>query len=117
MKDTLARDPVASLAAAPGRTSSKQDGVAFRVLGAISATHLINDMMQSVLVAIYPVLQGNFDLSFVQIGLITLAYQFSASLLQPLVGRYTDRRPLPYSLPVGMSSTCCGLIQLPRLAR
>ncbi|HEX7388222.1 MAG TPA: MFS transporter [Castellaniella sp.] len=93
------------------RTAPPQ-GVAFRVLGAISATHLINDMMQSVLIAIYPVLQGNFDLSFVQIGFITLAYQFSASLLQPLVGRYTDRRPLPYSLPMGMSSTCCGLILL-----
>jgi FSR family fosmidomycin resistance protein-like MFS transporter len=112
MKDTLAPDPAAPLATAPVPASSKQDGVAFRVLGAISATHLINDMMQSVLVAIYPVLQGNFDLSFVQIGFITLAYQFSASLLQPLVGRYTDRRPLPYSLPVGMGSTCCGLLLL-----
>ncbi|WP_414648154.1 MFS transporter [Castellaniella sp.] len=111
MKDTLAQDPGAPLAPAPMRTAPPQ-GVAFRVLGAISATHLINDMMQSVLIAIYPVLQGNFDLSFVQIGFITLAYQFSASLLQPLVGRYTDRRPLPYSLPMGMSSTCCGLILL-----
>ncbi|CAM5181782.1 FSR family fosmidomycin resistance protein-like MFS transporter OS=Castellaniella defragrans OX=75697 GN=HNR28_002848 PE=4 SV=1 [Castellaniella defragrans] len=111
MKDTLAQDPVAPLAPAPARTAPAQ-GVAFRVLGAISATHLINDMMQSVLVAIYPVLQGNFHLSFVQVGFITLAYQFSASLLQPLVGRYTDRRPLPYSLPMGMTSTCCGLLLL-----
>jgi len=112
MKDSLAQDPGAALPPTPGRATPHQEGVAFRVLGAISATHMINDMMQSVLVAIYPVLQGNFDLSFVQVGFITLAYQFSASLLQPLVGRYTDRRPLPYSLPVGMSSTCCGLILL-----
>jgi FSR family fosmidomycin resistance protein-like MFS transporter len=112
MKDTLAQDPAAPLAPAPSRAAPAAPGVAFRVLGAISATHLINDMMQSVLVAIYPILQGNFDLSFVQVGFITLAYQFSASLLQPLVGRYTDRRPLPYSLPMGMGSTCCGLLLL-----
>lgn len=82
------------------------------VLSAISVTHLINDMMQSVLLALYPVLQGNFDLSFVQVGLITVAYQFSASLLQPLVGRITDKKPMPYSLPVGMGFTLVGLLLL-----
>lgn len=87
-------------------------GVAYPVLGAISATHLLNDMMQSVLLAIYPLLQDNFDLSFVQIGLITLAFQFSSSLLQPIIGLVTDRRPQPYSLPVGMSFTFCGLLLL-----
>src|SRR5690606_16992199 len=62
--------------------------------------------------AIYPILQGNFNLTFVQVGMITLAFQFSASLLQPFVGLLTDRRPMPYSLPIGMGFTFCGLILL-----
>jgi FSR family fosmidomycin resistance protein-like MFS transporter len=109
MKDSFASSAPASLTspAAPAQT-----GVAFPVLGAISLTHLLNDMMQSVLLAIYPILQGRFDLSFVQVGFITLAFQFSSSLLQPLVGRFTDRRPLPYSLPMGMGFTFCGLLLL-----
>jgi len=82
------------------------------VLGAISASHMINDMMQSLILAMYPILKGGFHLSFVQIGLITLTYQLTASLLQPLIGLYTDRRPLPYSLPFGMGATLCGLILL-----
>ena len=85
---------------------------AFRVLGAISFAHLLNDMMQSLMLAIYPVLKGAFSLSFGQIGLITLTYQVSASLLQPLVGYATDRRPKPYSLPVGMGFTLVGLLVL-----
>lgn len=89
-----------------------ENKVVYPILGAISVTHLLNDMMQSVLLAIYPVLQGNFSLSFVQVGIITLAFQFSSSLLQPLVGRFTDKKPLPYSLPMGMSFTFCGLILL-----
>lgn len=84
----------------------------FGVLGAISASHLINDMMQSLILAMYPVLQGNFKLSFTQIGLITLTYQLTASLFQPLVGLYTDKRSTPYSLPIGMCFTLCGLILL-----
>ncbi len=90
-------------------TSTK---VAYPVLGAISFTHMLNDAMQSVLLAIYPILQGNFNLSFAQVGFITLAFQFSASLLQPLVGLFTDKKPLPYSLPVGMSFTFFGLLLL-----
>jgi len=86
--------------------------VAFRVLGAISASHMINDMMQSLILAMYPILKGDFNLSFAQIGLITLTYQLTASLFQPLVGLYTDRRPTPYSLPLGMTSTLCGLLLL-----
>ena len=70
-----------------------------RVLGAVSTSHLINDMMQSLILAIYPILQGDFTLTFAQIGLITLTYQLTASLFQPLVGPFTDRRPQPYSLP------------------
>lgn len=85
---------------------------AFGVLGAISAAHLINDMMQSLILAMYPVLQGNFQLSFGQIGLITLTYQLTASVFQPLVGLYTDRRSTPYSLPAGMCFTLCGLLLL-----
>jgi len=84
----------------------------FPVLAAISFCHLLNDMMQSLLPAIYPILKSSFRLDFGQVGLITLTYQLTASLLQPLVGSYTDRRPQPYSLPVGMGFTLTGLILL-----
>lgn len=87
-------------------------GTVYPVLGAISFSHLLNDMMQSLILAIYPLLKGEFGLSFVQIGLITLVYQTAASLLQPLVGHLADRRPMPYSLPVGMGFTCFGLLLL-----
>jgi FSR family fosmidomycin resistance protein-like MFS transporter len=101
-------------AAATAVKSPAGTGVSFGVLGAISVTHLINDMMQSVLLALYPVLQGNFKLSFVQIGFITVAFQFSASLLQPIIGRFTDKKPQPFSLPIGMTFTMLGLILLSR---
>ncbi len=91
---------------------SKAGGVAFPVLGAISFCHLLNDMMQSLVPAIYPILKGGFGLSFGQIGLLTMAYQITASLLQPLIGLFTDRRPQPYSLPVGMGFTLAGLLAL-----
>ncbi len=84
----------------------------FSVLGAISFCHFLNDMMQALLPAIYPILKGGFDLSFGQIGLLTLTYQIIASLLQPVIGLYTDRRPQPYSLPVGMGFTLAGLVTL-----
>ena len=84
----------------------------YPVIAAISFSHLLNDMMQSVLLAIYPMLKLGLNLSFAQIGLITLAYQLTASLLQPLIGLYTDRRPMPYSLPVGMGFTLLGLLSL-----
>ena len=83
-----------------------------KVLSALSVSHLLNDMMQSLLLALYPLLKGKFLLSFGQVGLITLTYQLTASLFQPLVGLYADRRPMPYALPVGMSSTLCGLVLL-----
>ena len=85
---------------------------AYPVIAAISFSHLLNDMMQSVLLAIYPLLKLGLDLSFTQIGLITLTYQFTGSLLQPLIGFYTDRRPMPYSLPLGMGFTLLGLLSL-----
>ncbi|KZC36081.1 MULTISPECIES: MFS transporter [Rhodanobacter] len=84
----------------------------FAVLGGISFAHMLNDMIQSLIVAIYPILKNDFQLSFAQVGLITLTFQLTASLLQPLVGMVTDRQPMPYSLPVGMGFTLCGLLLL-----
>ncbi len=85
---------------------------AFAVLCALSFCHLLNDMMQSLLPAIYPILKSAYALDFGQIGLITLTNQLVASLLQPVVGYYTDRRPKPYSLAIGMGFTLTGLILL-----
>jgi len=85
---------------------------ALGILGSISSAHMINDMMQSLILAMYPILKGEFSLSFSQIGLITLTYQLTASLLQPLVGVFTDRRPKPYLLPFGMVFTLIGLLLL-----
>src|SRR5580692_12175949 len=82
----------------------------FNLLGALSFSHFLNDMMQSLIVAIYPLLKGEFHLSFVQIGTITLTYQICASLLQPLIGIYTDKHPKPYSLSAGMGFTLAGLL-------
>jgi FSR family fosmidomycin resistance protein-like MFS transporter len=82
----------------------------FAVLGAISFCHLLNDLMQSLLPSIYPMLKGGFDLSFSQIGLLTLTYQFTASMLQPIVGLFTDKKPQAYSLPFSMASTLIGLL-------
>ncbi|AKS59522.1 major Facilitator Superfamily protein [Yersinia pestis 1522] len=84
----------------------------FSILGAISVSHLLNDMIQSLILAIYPLLQAEFSLSFAQIGLITLTYQLTASLLQPLIGLYTDKHPQPYSLPIGMGFTLSGILLL-----
>jgi len=86
--------------------------MATRILASLSFCHLLNDMMQSVLPAIYPILKQNFGLSFSQIGLITLVNQITASLLQPVIGFYTDRRPQPYSLAAGMSFTLAGMVLL-----
>src|SRR6202012_2695664 len=84
----------------------------FAVLFAISFCHLLNDMMQALLPAIYPTLKSDFHLSFAQVGAITLAYQITASLLQPAVGFVADKRPMPYSLAVGMLFTLAGLALL-----
>ncbi len=89
-----------------------QAGIAGLVLGTISVCHLLNDTIQSLLPAIYPLLKGGFHLSFAQIGLLTLTYQATASLLQPMVGQFTDRRPLPWSLSVGMGLSMGGLLVL-----
>lgn len=85
---------------------------AFSILAAISVCHLLNDMMQSLLMAIYPVLKSNYGLDFGQIGLFTFTSHITASVLQPLVGLYIDRKPKPYSLAFGMAATLAGLLLL-----
>jgi MFS transporter, FSR family, fosmidomycin resistance protein len=84
----------------------------FAVLFAVSFCHLLNDMMQALLPAIYPTLKSEFHLSFLQIGFVTMASQMTASLLQPAVGFYADKRPMPFSLPIGMVFTLFGLVTL-----
>jgi FSR family fosmidomycin resistance protein-like MFS transporter len=93
---------------------AKREGesTAFGVLVALSVSHLLNDTTQSLIAAVYPVLRESYALTFTQIGLITLAFQVTASLLQPVVGFYTDRRPLPFSLAVGMGASLVGLLAL-----
>ena len=88
------------------------EGTVYPILLAISCCHFLNDLIQSLLAALYPLLKQNFGLDFGQVGLITLAFQLTASLLQPVVGLYTDRRPLPYSLPFGMGLSLLGLLLL-----
>lgn len=82
------------------------------ILIAISASHMLNDIVQSLIPAIYPIVKEKFTLSFAQVGLITLCFQMTASILQPFVGRYTDKRPQPYSLLVGMCFTLAGIMAL-----
>lgn len=102
------QQPKAGIVAA----TNDSHGTRFRVLGALSFSHFLNDMMQSLILALYPMLKGDFDLSFAQIGIITLMFQITASLLQPLVGIYTDRHPKPYALSIGMGFTLVGLLVL-----
>ena len=82
------------------------------VLVALSVCHMLNDTIQSLLPAIYPMLKASFALSFSQVGLITFTLMVSASVLQPMIGLQTDRHPLPFSLPFGMASTFCGMLVL-----
>ncbi|HEY9131910.1 MAG TPA: MFS transporter [Dyella sp.] len=96
----------------PAAAQQTEGETEYRIIGAISFSHLLNDMIQSLILAIYPILKGDFHLSFGQIGLITLTYQLTASLLQPLVGMVTDRKPMPFSLPIGMGFTLGGLLLL-----
>src|SRR6516162_2304784 len=88
------------------------ENTVFAVLIAISFSHLLNDTIQSIIPAIYPILKASFHLNFTQIGLITLTFQLTASLLQPFVGLYTNHRPKPYSLAIGMAFTLVGLLLL-----
>jgi FSR family fosmidomycin resistance protein-like MFS transporter len=96
-------------AASGGRVAA---GATLSILVAISVSHMLNDMMQSLAPALYPVFREQLGLTFFETGLITFTFQVTASLLQPLIGLYTDRRPQPYSLPVAMLFTLCGLALL-----
>jgi MFS transporter, FSR family, fosmidomycin resistance protein len=89
-------------------------GTTFAVILSLSFCHLLNDLMQSLVPALYPILKSSYGLSFSQVGLITLAFQFTASMLQPVVGLYTDRHPRPYSLTVGIGLTLVGLLLMSR---
>ena len=99
-----------SASAAPAAPQSSP--LVMRIIGAVALAHLINDLIQSVLPSIYPMLKDSHGLTFTQVGLITLTFQLTASLLQPWVGYYTDRHPKPYLLPLGMVSTLIGILML-----
>ena len=98
-------------------TKQSAQKTVFSILFTISFAHLLNDMMQSVIPAVYPMIKEKFQLTFTQIGLITLTFQLTASLLQPFVGFYTDRTPRPYSLAMGMGFTLVGLVLLSQAPR
>ena len=100
--------------AVPSASPVTTSAAAFPIVLALTFTHLLNDLMQSLLPAIYPIIKDQYGLSFAQIGLITLAFQLTASMLQPVVGIYTDRKPRPYSLVAGMALTLIGLVVLAR---
>ena len=88
------------------------EGTAFSIILALSFSHMLNDMMQSLVPALYPMIKDNYNISFAQVGIITLAMQITSSMLQPVVGLVADRKPQPYSLAIGMASTLCGLLLL-----
>lgn len=89
-----------------------ESGTVYAILFAMSASHFLNDLIQSLIPAIYPLLKTELSLDFGDIGLVTLAFHLSASVLQPVVGFYTDKRPMPFSLPIGMGFTLAGLLLL-----
>lgn len=92
--------------------NEQPQGMIIKIVGAVAVAHLLNDLIQAVLPAIYPMLKTNFSLSFAQVGLISLVYQITASLLQPWIGLYTDKHPKPYLLPLGMVVTFSGILLL-----
>ncbi|WP_336943774.1 MFS transporter [Acinetobacter modestus] len=93
-------------------TNEQPQGMIMKIVGAVAFAHLLNDLIQAVLPAIYPMLKANFALSFAQVGLISFVYQITGSLLQPWIGLYTDKHPKPYLLPLGMMVTLCGILLL-----
>ncbi|WP_339427572.1 MULTISPECIES: MFS transporter [unclassified Pseudomonas] len=103
---TLTASPAAAT------TAPQASPLVMRVLGACALAHLINDLIQAVLPSIYPMLKANYGLSFTQVGLITLTFQLTASLLQPWIGYHTDRHPKPWLLPAGMVCTLMGILML-----
>lgn len=107
-----------ALSSAPSSTpaataaASQSSPLVMRIIAACALAHLINDLIQAVLPSIYPLLKANYGLSFTQVGLITLTFQITASLLQPAVGFYTDRKPMPNLLPLGTLCTLVGIVML-----
>ena len=115
MSDTsLDSTATPAAAAVSSRAATQAMSTTFSVILSLSFCHLLNDMMQSLVPALYPILKSSYGLTFSQIGLITLAFQCTASMLQPLVGLYTDRHPQPYSLAAGISLTLVGLLLMSR---
>lgn len=109
----VVRDVAPSAAKSAAKSGVKAAaGPAYVVLAGISFSHFLNDTMQSLIASVYPILKDTYALDFAQIGMITLAFQFTASLLQPVVGHYTDKKAQPYSLSIGMASTFVGLLLL-----
>jgi FSR family fosmidomycin resistance protein-like MFS transporter len=108
MNSTATATP--TTAAAPSKATHGE--TVMRILGAVAFVHLLNDLTQAMLPSIYPMLKAQFGLSFTQVGLITLTFQCTASLLQPWIGLYTDRRPMPFLLPIGMCSTLVGVLMM-----
>lgn len=92
--------------------TTTQTGTAFAILSMLAVCHMLNDMLQSIISAVYPLLKDSLLLNFTQIGLITLVFQLSSSIFQPVVGLITDRRPQPYSLPIGMAFSMIGILSL-----
>ncbi|MFS2003485.1 MFS transporter [Duganella sp. CT11-25] len=102
----------AQTAPIPAPASRPHGDTVMQILGAVALVHLLNDLIQAMLPSIYPMLKAQFGLSFTQVGLITLTFQCTASLLQPWIGLYTDRRPMPFLLPLGMVSTLIGVLMM-----
>jgi FSR family fosmidomycin resistance protein-like MFS transporter len=108
----LVADLTPGMAAAKSLAEKAAAGPAYVVLAGISFSHFLNDTMQSLISSVYPILKDSYALDFAQIGMITLAFQFTASLLQPVVGHFTDKKAQPFSLSIGMAFTFFGLLLL-----
>jgi FSR family fosmidomycin resistance protein-like MFS transporter len=111
-EEALVAPVIASDVTAAAKTNAAATGPVYLVLGVISFSHFLKDTMQSLIPSVYPILKDNYALTFAQIGMITLAFQVTASLLQPLIGHYTDKKAQPFSLAIGMGSTFVGLLML-----
>src|SRR5438105_5902991 len=105
MKSMMTEEPLQT-------TKKIAEGTIFSILLAISFSHLLNDTIQSLIPSIYPIVKRTFNLDFASVGLITLTFQLAASLFQPFIGYYTDKRPQPFSLAIGMGFTLFGLVLL-----
>ena len=112
VSEEVLTEPVIVEDVAPGLKATAAAGPAYVVLAGISFSHFLNDTMQSLIASVYPILKDAYALNFAQIGMITLAFQFTASLLQPVVGHMTDKKAQPFSLAIGMGSTFVGLLLL-----